>query len=162
MWHKASASSHSYVIHTLSIYYVPMRCSQRYVGNVLTLFTTKNTTPISAYTRRHETDKTRWRHATNPHIPTESLQFRHLSSVTCIYGTRAWGARGPGFEIRIRHHDFCSSFCLLSSSFSSFPKTNTKWVRVKKHKLFAWFHWKHAYISPRLYGCMMCVHTRHM
>ena len=67
-----------------------------------------------------------------PHIPMESLWFHRLSSVACIYRTHGWGARGPRFEIGTRHHDFCSSFHLVSfiilffhSSFSSFPYENT-------------------------------------
>ena len=88
----------------------------------------KNTTPISTY--KGTWDKTRWCHVINSHIPTELLRSRRQSSVACIYGTSDWGARGPGFEIRTKHHDFCSSFCLFHSSVSSFTKKNTKWVRV--------------------------------
>ena len=37
--------------------------------------------------------------------------------MACIYGTHGWGARSPRFKIGTRHHDFCSSFCLLSFIF---------------------------------------------
>ena len=58
-------------------------------------------------------NKSQWRHAVNPHIPTESLRFHRLSSVACIYRTCGWGARGTGFE---RNQDKTSwpLFLLLS------------------------------------------------
>ncbi len=47
--------------------------------------------------------------------PTHTLRIlAMLPSVACSYRTHGWGARGPGFEIRIKHHDFSSSSSHLS------------------------------------------------
>ena len=59
-------------------------------------------------------DKTWWSHALNPHIPTDSLRFSCLSSVFCIYGTRACGARVPGSKSGQNIVIFFLSFCRLS------------------------------------------------
>ena len=63
------------------------------------------------------------------HIPIIPKLFVHLimlTSMTGLYKTCGWGARGHGFQIQTRTHDFSSFFCLPSFIHNSFPSLRSQ------------------------------------